>query len=705
MIKISFHLKLELLLLVLIVSVMVNAQTKKVALDGSFLTGDLCGFWNDERWQQEFFALKNAGMHYVIIQAVADSYPQRATFTIYPSSLPNTEVAKGVNNIPYPDIVDACLRNAESAGIKVFLGIDFNKKWWDLYASDSTWLYSQMDLDNNICDELWDNYKSKYPNAFYGWYWSYEVDNLHFTTREQQKVLTTAMNKQLDHLISSNEKLPFMWCPFMNSKVGNPKSYEAMWENVFADLHTTEGDIFCPQDGVGAGGLKLEEIAQWFSALRKAVDTKPGLKMWSDVETFRYYNNSFIAATIDRLISQLEIEQPYVDNYISWEYSYYYSPYKSNPGFHTTYLDYLENNSIENLSPTSPQSFVLQSFPGSNLLSWEISTDNIGICGYNIYRNGKKIIIIQGAENSLNNTEAASSTLDVNIEPNSMYSYQVEAYDFAGNVSELTSTITVKTENYEIVSLGCPYSVSLFPSNIYPDTHNKELTDGRVSLQTYFINQQWVGFSNVDTLVVTIDLKQNVKVKNFTTNYLLDPQPAIYLPKHIGVSISTDNIIFNDVGTMKDITPHDSLTSKHMYYCTLPVARVARYVKFSTIAANKAWLFVDEYQVFGTSVTDISDNSQKSFNEFYLTSNYPNPFNPTTVIEYSIPKIKNKKSIHVQLKIFDVLGKEIAILVNEKQKPGNYSINFNASNLDSGIYFYRLYTDSFSKTRKMVLVK
>ena len=83
-----------------------------------------------------------------------------------------------------------------------------------------------------------------------------------------------------------------------------------------------------------------------------------------------------------------------------------------------------------------------------------------------------------------------------------------------------------------------------------------------------------------------------------------------------------------------------------------------------------------------------------------LEKNYPNPFNPTTTIHYQIANAGV-----VNLKVYDVLGKEIATLVNEKKDVGKYSINFNASHLPAGIYFYRLQSGEFVETKKMVLLK
>ena len=84
---------------------------------------------------------------------------------------------------------------------------------------------------------------------------------------------------------------------------------------------------------------------------------------------------------------------------------------------------------------------------------------------------------------------------------------------------------------------------------------------------------------------------------------------------------------------------------------------------------------------------------------FELYQNYPNPFNPVTRISFAIPQTN-----FVTLKVYDILGKEVAILVNEEKQPGTYFINFNAVNLSSGVYLYRMTAGSFSSTKKFVLL-
>ncbi len=98
--------------------------------------------------------------------------------------------------------------------------------------------------------------------------------------------------------------------------------------------------------------------------------------------------------------------------------------------------------------------------------------------------------------------------------------------------------------------------------------------------------------------------------------------------------------------------------------------------------------------------------------EFKLFQNYPNPFNPTTKIRYSIPVIiasETKQSVQVTLKVYDILGNEIATLVNDEQPAGNYEVGFDPAssikNPASGLYFYRLQAGEYVKTRKMILLK
>jgi hypothetical protein len=97
---------------------------------------------------------------------------------------------------------------------------------------------------------------------------------------------------------------------------------------------------------------------------------------------------------------------------------------------------------------------------------------------------------------------------------------------------------------------------------------------------------------------------------------------------------------------------------------------------------------------------EIENISSELPDEFILFQNYPNPFNPSTNIRYDLPK-----NGFVKLIVFDALGREVETLVDEKQNAGTYETTFDASKFPSGVYFYRLTTDGYSKTKKMILIK
>jgi hypothetical protein len=90
--------------------------------------------------------------------------------------------------------------------------------------------------------------------------------------------------------------------------------------------------------------------------------------------------------------------------------------------------------------------------------------------------------------------------------------------------------------------------------------------------------------------------------------------------------------------------------------------------------------------------------------QFKLEQNYPNPFNPETTIKYSIP-VGVETPYMASLRVYDVLGNEVATLVNEPKAQGNYEVKFDGSNLASGIYFYKITCGKFSEAKKLILLR
>jgi len=130
-----------------------------------------------------------------------------------------------------------------------------------------------------------------------------------------------------------------------------------------------------------------------------------------------------------------------------------------------------------------------------------------------------------------------------------------------------------------------------------------------------------------------------------------------------------------------------------------------------TFASGHTIGFFDSSQSWGTTsdypikliierdLTGIGEENS-TINDYALYQNYPNPFNPATTIEFYLPH-----SSFVTLKVFDSIGKEVASLINESKSIGHHKIQFDASNLSSGIYFYELKANDFVSTKKLLLVK
>ncbi|MEE9430688.1 MAG: T9SS type A sorting domain-containing protein [Melioribacteraceae bacterium] len=139
---------------------------------------------------------------------------------------------------------------------------------------------------------------------------------------------------------------------------------------------------------------------------------------------------------------------------------------------------------------------------------------------------------------------------------------------------------------------------------------------------------------------------------------------------------------------------------------SLPVGYNLDYKQNGKYYSNISTSSANIYFFYNGNITS-TKKSKNRLQSFSLSQNYPNPFNPSTKIEYSIPLSREARGVsnNVTLTVYDMLGRKVTTLVNQKQKPGNYKVNFNASQLASGIYIYRLQAGDFVETKKLMLMK
>lgn len=413
----------------LLVNLCCGARARKVTWPvarGSFIQEYLVRDWTDADWRKEFHSMREVGMDIIVFGCTADS---KKKITYYPTRVPGFRQAEG-----YHDALGRCLSVAKATGMKVIVGLNFaGEDWFRKGATDPKWLYDQMRQGNAIADDLYKQYHAKYPGTFWGWYWVWEADNLNFRTTERADVLAHALDMSVSHLHALNPHMPVMLCPFMNAACGPPEEYAATWKYIFARCSLGAGDIFAPQDSCGAGGLNVQIVGRWFAALKTAVDTKPGLRLWSDSETFTQAD--WTAAELNRFVSQLKAIQPSVSGYVTFAYCHYYSPQIVNPGFQATLKQYVRTGRLDSTPPTEPGNVIANRQSDGVHLSWTAGRDNIGVCGYYVYRDGVRIKRTQQPRKYEREKSRIDRYVDSDVPTSGSSVYAVQSYDFAGNVS------------------------------------------------------------------------------------------------------------------------------------------------------------------------------------------------------------------------------------------------------------------------------
>lgn len=419
------------LLIVCLLLPAAQAEENWPVADGTFIQDWLVSGWNDETWEKEMNYIKELGMTYVIFAPTAYGAGNDGYLTThYP-----TKQEGWIEKAPGQDMVETVFKQAQKAGLKVILGLNFNDLWWQKGGSDAKWLKDQMELGNILAQELYDNYYPRYKETFAGWYWVWEIDNVSFRGKAREQALIDAMNVQINYLNELDPDLFFMFCPFMNARLGTKEAYRDFWIRVFDQVNLRPGDIFAPMDCVGGGGLDLTNFEEWFKELRVAVDTKEGLLFWSDAETFDH--TDWTSVPIGQFVQQMEGAKPYVENFITFAYSHYYSPNVTDRGFHDTYKEYVNTGTLEQEPPTAPSNLQLMEMPdGAMYLLWGESDDNVGVAGYIIYRNGKKVSRTQVPRTGSSMLSLKAYKETSRLVSGRTYSYTVRAYDFAGNISE-----------------------------------------------------------------------------------------------------------------------------------------------------------------------------------------------------------------------------------------------------------------------------
>ncbi|NOX65036.1 MAG: T9SS type A sorting domain-containing protein [Chlorobi bacterium] len=207
----------------------------------------------------------------------------------------------------------------------------------------------------------------------------------------------------------------------------------------------------------------------------------------------------------------------------------------------------------------------------------------------------------------------------------------------------------------------------------------------------------WEGNDSTWSTIVSLDppiqFCTNPQIEIFEDEYVIvlyqdgfigqiDPNSKFYYARKYYDHGFTDTLFAPDSSTLNDF-----ITDGSRLYCSF--------------AKNNDVFFGD----IDIITPEVNKNDMANIYSFNLEQNYPNPFNPSTTINYSIPNVGSRQASKVQLKIYNILGQEIATLVNQVQNSGSYQIQFDAASLPNGVYFYKLQYGAFAQSRKMIILK
>lgn len=220
-------------------------------------------------------------------------------------------------------------------------------------------------------------------------------------------------------------------------------------------------------------------------------------------------------------------------------------------------------------------------------------------------------------------------------------------------------------------------------------------------LSIFFTNSEtgWIGGGNVDH-------KNIYKTTNAGSNWFFQDNPVAQY-----FSSASSHVIF--------LTPYTGWAA--VYYLGVILATTnggtnwvidkmanTEFYRFSIYRKTKIWCAAAGGQIWYATIDGpigLQNHQEQVPNQFMLFQNFPNPFNPITKIRFDIPSVGQRHAFDVQLIVYDMLGSEIAMLVDKQLSVGTYNIEWNASDYPSGVYFYKLQTDDYSVTKKMVLIK
>lgn len=373
-------------------------------IEGTFLQHWYTVYWDDARWDSEMDVLKEAGITYLIYTPIKD----------------------GGNDA---DLVSLgkCLKSAKKHDIKIFVGPNYHSDWWS-QGRNRTWLMARMEEGKTVIASILNRFQNDYKGTLYGWYWDWEIDNLNWNSDDAKQLFVVAINVILDAI---PEDTPLIFSPFANPSLGSAASYGKFWKEVLPKMHFREGDIFSPQDCVGATRMAVANVKGWFYQYQEATALVQGLQLWGNVETFEQFSlkdgSHFASAPLGRIVEQMEAVDKFVSKIICFAYPHYQSPNNVLGHHHEAYKNYVKTGQLETCPVPKAVSSATKEVGTGVSLTWVLPTkDNAD--GFAIYKNSELYIKLQ-----ITPTLTPNTFFDQN--GRAADTYQIATYNYLGEES------------------------------------------------------------------------------------------------------------------------------------------------------------------------------------------------------------------------------------------------------------------------------
>ena len=416
-------------------------QKCKPEFSGTFIQSWMTCVWDDDRWVQEVANMKKAGIDYLVLQGLADKGSESlgGTWNVYYDS----DVEALEDGVYGGDCLEIALKHCEDAGIKVFVGLTMFDDFWTESAFGNQ--YQEIcEVATAMIEDIYNKYGEKYDDSLYGWYFTPEISNGYLCQLSLNGIIK-GLNTVIDGINKTDEAMPLLLSPYYSEYTAlGPVATLCNYVRFFNKVNFRDGDIFAPQDAVGAKWTREKSLEMTWKIYKAAVDTcEADVKLWANCENFDgaittetlggllspkiTEHTSNQTATFDRFARQMEIASRYAENIITFSYNHYYSPSYVNPAFIEVYYDYLENGyRVEAEAPKAPTNLKAEATAEGIVLTWDAAEDNIGIAYYRLEKDGEFLARIDmrygWEELSCTDTGAKGE-------------YVITAYDCAGNAS------------------------------------------------------------------------------------------------------------------------------------------------------------------------------------------------------------------------------------------------------------------------------